>query len=77
MLGCPVTFHEPVDESEFNEAKESRIGKLKILEQVASDLGIETYIPVLLKYIDETTFYNYKNRVGKVVVEFSKFKKLF
>lgn len=77
MLGCPVTFHEPVDEAEFNEAKESRIGKLKILEQVANDLGIETYIPVLLKYIDETTFYNYKNRVGKVVVEFSKFKKLF
>lgn len=75
-LMCPMTFSPP-DESNFDEIKQSRIHKLQLLENVAQDFKIETHLPKVISYIQNTTFENYKERVDKPIVKFNTVKKLF
>lgn len=65
---CPVSFHSPRDENEFNEIKQSRIDKLSHLNVVADDLGIQTYLPEIIAYVESIPFDNYLDYLGKDIL---------
>lgn len=76
-LGCPIKFYEPTTESQFEDIKQSRISKLLLLDEVAKSMTIETYIPEIVRYVEMCNFSNYRNRVGRDVIDFKKNHKLF
>lgn len=65
---CPVTFNPPKDENEFNNIKLSRLEKLKHLNTVANDLGIQTYLPEIIAYIEAIPYDNYLDYLGKDIL---------
>ena len=65
---CPVTFNQPKNESEFNEIKKSRLDKLSHLNVVADDLGIQTYLPEIIAYVESIPFDNYLDYLGKDIL---------
>ena len=66
---CPVTFAAPEDEAKFNVNKESRLTKLRILHQCATDLNItDTYLPEIISYVESATFANYLQLLGKDIL---------
>lgn len=49
QLGCTAKFEKVIDEYDIR----SKISTLKILEQYAQDLSIETYLPEIIRYLEE------------------------
>ena len=49
QLGCPVKFEPVIDEDDIK----SKIITLKVLKQYADDLGIETYLPEIITYLEK------------------------
>lgn len=64
-LKCPVRFKEPSSESEFNEARESRLRKLNRLDKLVHEFGSETWIPEMIEYINKIPYSNYSEFLGK------------
>lgn len=67
-LKCPVKFLEPQNEEHFNQIRESRIRKLNRIDHVANELGVETWVPEMIKYINKIPFENYHDFLGRDVV---------
>ena len=68
-LGCPIKFDAPKDEKEFNNIKEGRLVKLRLLKQVGEDLNItNTYLPEIIEYVENTTWDNYKSRLTRNII---------
>lgn len=67
-IGCPVSFTEPKDESEWQSNKDNVLRKLKHLNGNALDLNIETYLPEVIEYIENIPYENYQSYLGKTVV---------
>ena len=57
-LGCPIKFNAPSNEEQFNIIKESRLEKLSHLLRCADDLGVDTWLPEMIKFIEQITFDN-------------------
>lgn len=49
QLGCPVKFKPEIDEDDIR----SKINTLTVLKQYADDLEIETYLPEVIRYLEE------------------------
>lgn len=58
-LRCPIEFYPPASEEQFNQIKASRLEKFRILNRCAEDLGIETWIPNLIEYIESIPYASY------------------
>lgn len=67
-MGCPVKFHEPVDEIEWQKNKDNVLRKLKHLNRNAEDLNIETYLPEVIEYLEDIPYENYKSYLGKDII---------
>ena len=67
-LGCPIKFKECEDEKQFNKIKGERLALLGYLNRVAHDLNCETYLPEMLNYIQNATFENHKQMLGKDIL---------
>lgn len=61
QLGCKVKFSEPSSEEEFETVKKSNVYKLRKLNEVGTDLNIDTYIPEVIDEISKISFSDYKN----------------
>ena len=68
-IGCPIEFKEPTKE-EFDYCKENRIEKLVWLDTVAKDLNVDTWLERFIDIVKDITFDNYKQYLGKVVIDF-------
>lgn len=71
-LGCNVVFSEPQTEAHFEQIKLSRIKKLQRIDNIASELFTETWIPEMVDYIQKIPFENYHDFLKKDVVVFRK-----
>lgn len=71
-LGCGVNFGIPETEEHFLQIKASRMKKLARIDEVSNELGIETWIPDMLEYIQKIPFENYYHYLGKDIVVFHK-----
>lgn len=69
-LGCKVEFCEPLSEIQFSSIKVSRMNKLRRLDSIACELGVETWVPEMLDYIVKIPYENYHDYLGKDVVVF-------
>lgn len=49
QLGCTAKFEQVIDENDIK----SKINTLSILKQYADDLEIETYLPEVIRYLEE------------------------
>ena len=64
-MECPIAFHPPKDEEEFEFIKNRRIYKLQSIASCASDMNIpDTYIPEIVRYIESIPYKYYKDAVG-------------
>lgn len=61
-LKCPAKFKDDF-------SKDDKVEKFKHLKRVADDLGIETYIPEILKYLEKINENNYKEYINKNILE--------
>lgn len=66
-MGCPVTFHAPKDEEEWKSNKENRLRKLNHLLKCADDLGVETWLPEIINYVENIPYENYERWLGKTI----------
>ena len=71
-LGCKVEFSEPQTEEHFNQIKESRMKKLRRIDDVSQELGVETWVPEMLEYIKKIPFENHQDFLQKDIVVFHK-----
>lgn len=67
-MGCPVKFHEPANEEEWQKNKDNVLRKLKHLNRNAQDLNIETYLPEVIEYLEKIPYKNYSEYLGKLIV---------
>lgn len=64
-MRCPISFHKPKDEDEFNTIKERRIAKLQSISDCAFDMNIkDTYIPEIIQYIRSIPYENHEDALG-------------
>ena len=75
-LKCPIEFEEPQSENQFLINKQNRIDKLNKLYEVGSDLNIDTYVPEIIKYVENIDFKNYKQYLNINILQ-KKPKSLF
>jgi Fe-S-cluster containining protein len=67
-MGCPVKFHEPKDETEWQHNKDNVLRKLKHLNRNAEDLGIDTYLPEVIEYMEAIPYKDYQSYLGRDIV---------
>lgn len=75
-LGCLVEFAQPATEEQFNQVKAGRLEKLNYLLKIADDFNVKTYLPEVIKYVEDIKFDNYQSYLNKNILE-KKPKKLF
>lgn len=69
-MGCPITFHPPKDEEEFNTIKQRRIAKLQSIADCARDMNIlDTYIPEIIEYIEKIPYQGYEDYLGFDIIQ--------
>ncbi len=74
-LGCNVEFYSPASVDQFNSIKLSRIQKLEHLHRCADDLGIPTYLPEIIDYINKIPFDRYEKYLNcNIIPELNKSK---
>ena len=71
-LGCKVVFSEPENEEHFEQIKSSRMKKLQRIDDVSQELGVETWVPEMLEYIEKIPFENHQDFLRKDIVVFNK-----
>lgn len=67
-MGCPVKFHAPKDEIEWQANKDNVLRKLKHLNRNAEDLNIETWLPEVIAYIEAIPYENHESYLGRTIV---------
>lgn len=67
-LKCPIILREPQSEGEWKYAYDNRKYKLEYLNRVADELGVETYLPDILSYLDTITYENYRSKLRVNIV---------
>lgn len=67
-MGCPVKFHSPRDEEEFQHNKSNVLRKLNHLKKNADDLMIDTYLPKVIDYIEKIPYEGYEKYLNKFVI---------
>ena len=75
-LGCLVEFAQPVTLEQFEAVKAGRLEKLNYLLKIADDFNVKTYLPEVIKYVEDIKFDNYQSYLNKNILE-KKPKKLF
>lgn len=67
-MGCPVKFHAPKDQAEWQANKDNVLRKLKHLNQNAIDLQIDTYLLEVIEYLEAIPYENYESYLGRFIV---------
>ena len=70
-LGCPIEFRTPTAEESFNKIKASRREKLAHLNRCADDLGVKTWLPEMIAYLDKITFSNQERFLNQNIIAVS------
>ena len=68
-MGCPIQFHPPKDEEEWQRNKDNVLRKLKHLNQNGLDMNVETWLPEIIDYIENIPYENYEMYLGRHVVD--------
>lgn len=67
-LGCLVEFHQPSSKDEFDMVKKGRLEKLYYLLKIADEFNVKTYLPEVIKYVEQIEFKNYQSYLGKNIL---------
>lgn len=68
-LGCLVEFLTPCTAEQFEAVKAGRLEKLRYLFKISEDINVSTYLPEVIKYVEDIPFDNYKDYLNKNVLE--------
>lgn len=75
-VGCKVEFESP-DKYTFEQIKDQKLSLLNYAYETACDFGIRTFIPKIIKYVQDIPYDNYHEYLNRPVVTQTNSKRLF